>query len=179
MTIANLYFHCLLRDERYTSTCYDVVRKTANANMETALIAFYMGIVLLPGLLYSLTRRNARCDKSSHKHARFPGPRQYPLVGRVHDLPRTSLWLKLKEWADVYGPIYETSMMGQKFVVVSDEDVATELLVKHGNYFAGRAQIRALVDHKLGPTYVALQDRNGRVLLHQCVRLPVAYTDWV
>lgn len=73
----------------------------------------------------------------------------------------TSTWLKFKEWADQYGPIYETSMMGQKFIVISDEDMATDLMVKKGNSFSGRAQIRALIDHKKGPTYVALQDRNG------------------
>lgn len=95
------------------------------------------------------------------KSSRFPGPTQLPLIGRVHDLPITSAWLKLKEWGDIYGPIYQTSMMGQKFIVISDEDIAKDLLIKKGNSFSGRLQIRALIDHKLGPTYVALQDRNG------------------
>lgn len=104
--------------------------------------------------------------KSARSHSsRFPGPTQLPLIGRVHDLPLTSAWLKLKEWADIYGPIYQTSMMGQRFIVVSNEDMARDILIKKGNSFSGRLQIRALIDHKLGPTYVALQDRNGMLTL--------------
>jgi hypothetical protein len=94
---------------------------------------------------------------------RFPGPKQVPFIGRVHDLPRRSMWLKLKEWGDQYGPIYQTSMMGQKIIVVSDEDTANELLIKRGNSFSGRAQIRAIINHKEGPVYVALQDRHGKI----------------
>ncbi|KAI8174146.1 hypothetical protein KHU50_004507 [Colletotrichum sp. SAR 10_65] len=51
-------------------------------------------------------------------------------------------------------------MLGQKFVIISDEEMAQELLVKNGNNFAGRPQIRALIDHKLGPAYSALMDRH-------------------
>lgn len=72
------------------------------------------------------------------------------------------MWLKFKEWADKYGPIYETSMMGQRFIVIADEGIAQELLIKKGNHFAGRTQIRALLNHRAGPVYVALQDRNGK-----------------
>lgn len=52
-------------------------------------------------------------------------------------------------------------MMGQRFIVISNEEIAQEVLIKNGNHFGGRVQIRALIDHKIGPTYVALQDRNG------------------
>lgn len=93
--------------------------------------------------------------------AKFPGPQQFPVVGRVHDLDRFCMWKKFKEWADEYGPIYQTSMLGQKFVIVSDEKIAQELLIKRGHIYAGRPQIRALIDHKLGPTYSALMDRHG------------------
>ncbi|KAJ2900066.1 cytochrome P450 [Zalerion maritima] len=91
---------------------------------------------------------------------KFPGPKQYPIVGRVHDLPRFNMWRKLKEWADEFGPIYQTSMVGQKFIVISDENIARELLVRRGNKYAGRPQIRALINHKAGPVYSALMDRH-------------------
>ncbi|KAK1599281.1 cytochrome P450 [Colletotrichum navitas] len=127
----------------------------------------YLGILVVPGLLFSSfrrfslwTSRRGEDDKARQKRTRFPGPKQYPIVGRVHDLPRFGMWLKLKEWADEFGPIYQTSMLGQKFVVISDEKMAQEVLIKDGNNFAGRPQLRALIDHKLGPTYSALMDRN-------------------
>lgn len=131
-------------------------RLQAIAVMNTPLIIIYIGALAIPSLIYSLLRRfQPRLAR------KFPGPRQFPLIGRVHDLPKGSLWLKLTEWANAYGPIYETSMMGQRFIVISNEEMAEDVLIKKGNYFGGRAQIRALIDHKLGPTYVALQDRNG------------------
>ncbi|GJC90720.1 cytochrome P450 monooxygenase psoD [Colletotrichum liriopes] len=132
-----------------------------------ALLFFYLSILVVPGFLFSSFRRfsgwtsqTVDNNKTSKKRARFPGPKQYPIVGRVHDLPRIAMWLKLKEWADEFGPIYQTSMLGQKFVIISDEEMAQELLIKNGNNFAGRPQIRALIDHKLGPTYSALMDRH-------------------
>lgn len=134
-----------------------------------ALVIFYLGILVVPGFLFSSlhrftkwTRKTSVDSKPAKKIAKFPGPKQYPVVGRVHDLPRFAMWLKLKEWADEFGPIYQTSMLGQKFVIISDEEMAAELLIKNGNNFAGRPQIRALIDHKLGPAYSALMDRHGK-----------------
>ena len=130
--------------------------------------------LLVPGALLAGLRRLVSAffasTGSSSKHGagreerlvgRFPGPKQYPVVGRVHDLPRFFMWKKFKEWADEFGPIYQTSMLGQKFVVISDEKIARELLVRKGNKFSGRPQIRALINHKAGPVYSALMDRHG------------------
>lgn len=128
---------------------------------------------LLCGLLYWLkapcpghdtstdSRSSRPLAKEYYKEGRFPGPWQFPIIGRVHGIPRFSLWLKFTEWADKFGPIYQVSMAGQDFIVVSDEGMATDLLIKNGNSFGGRPQIRALIDHKLGPVYSALMDRHG------------------
>lgn len=131
-----------------------------------SLIIFYLGVLVVPGLLFQSVRQLIRWRSSAGaktaKPPTFPGPKQFPFVGRVHDLDRFGMWLKFKEWADIHGPIYQTSMLGQKFIVVSDEGIARELLVKNGNNFAGRPQIRALIDHKNGPVYSALMDRHGK-----------------
>ena len=129
-----------------------------------SLLVFYLSILLVPGLLFStLKRLTGSNNASTSKPRKFPGPKQYPVIGRVHDIPRFGLWLKFKEWADEFGPIYETSALGQKFVIISQEKLAQELLVKNGNNFAGRAQIRALINHKAGPAYAALMDRHGEL----------------
>lgn len=94
--------------------------------------------------------------------AKFPGPRQFPIVGRIHDLPRFSLWLKFTEWANIHGPIYETHALDQPFIIVTDEEIARELLVKRGHIYSGRPQIRSLIKHKEGPAYSALMDRHGK-----------------
>lgn len=72
------------------------------------------------------------------------------------------MWKKFKEWADMYGPIYTTSVPGTTFIIISDEQIAEELLVKRGHIYSGRPQIRALFDHKTGIEYLALMDRQGK-----------------
>jgi hypothetical protein len=122
-----------------------------------ALLLLYL---VIPSVLISAAQLTWR-HKKSGAVAKFPGPRLFPLIGRIHDLPRFGMWLKFKEWADIYGPIYQTKMLNQDFIILSDETIAEELLVKRGHIYSGRPQIRSLYRHKEGPAYVALMDRHG------------------
>ncbi|KAI2640356.1 cytochrome P450 [Hypomontagnella submonticulosa] len=122
------------------------------------LLIFYLAV---PSVLFSVLRQLLSWRKRDNASTKkIPGPQQFPIVGRVHDLDRFCMWKKFKEWADIYGPIYRTSMLGQQFIIVSDENIAQELLVKRGHIYSGRPQIRALFDHKTGPGYMALMDRH-------------------
>ena len=91
----------------------------------------------------SVSKRNARSNPTG-----FPGPRLVPWIGRIHDLPIQYMWLKFKEWSDVYGPIYRTKMLGVNFIIVSDEAIAEEILVKRAKVYSDRPQIRSLFDSK-------------------------------
>lgn len=125
-----------------------------------ALILLYLAI---PSLLFSAVQQIISWKKrSSGSKGKFPGPQQFPIVGRVHDLPRFSLWLKFTEWANIHGPIYQTRALNQPFIIVTDEEIARELLVKRGHIYSGRPQIRSLIKHKEGPAYSALMDRHGK-----------------
>jgi len=125
------------------------------------LILIYLAI---PSLLFSAIQKVLSWKNGSKPKAKFPGPRQFPLVGRIHDLPRFNLWLKFKEWADEFGPIYYTKAVENEFIIVTDEKIAEELLVKRGHIYSGRPQIRSLIKHKEGPAYSALMDRHGKQL---------------
>lgn len=127
--------------------------------MELTLILLYVAI---PSLLYSAIQQVLSLKKRLSGEKKFPGPQQFPIVGRIHDLPRFSLWLKFKEWADIHGPIYQTHALNTTFVIVSDQKIAEELLVKRGHIYSGRPQIRSLIKHKDGPAYSALMDRHGK-----------------
>ena len=103
-------------------------------------------------------------DKSTEP----PGPALVPWVGRIHDLPVQYMWLKFKEWADTYGPIYRTQMLGDSFIIISDEKIAEDLLVKRGKIYSDRPQIRSLFDPKSthgSMEYLPLMGRNGGDLL--------------
>lgn len=125
---------------------------------EIPVIVFYLAV---PSLVLSALSQVLSWRRRKITEPRFPGPQQFPIVGRVHDLDRFGMWLKFKEWADIHGPIYQTSMAGQTFIIISDEQIAEELLVKRGHIYSGRPQIRALFNHKQGVGYLALMDRTG------------------
>lgn len=117
-----------------------------------------VGFALL-SLFNALQNRQAWKNKATEP----PGPALVPWVGRVHDLPIEYMWLKFKEWADVYGPIYRTQMLGANFLIITDEKIAEDLLVKRGKIYSDRPQIHSLFDAKStdgSMEYLPLMGRN-------------------
>ena len=98
--------------------------------------------------VYSLLNPKSRQQKTAAGVAPLPGPALVPGIGRVHDLPINFMWIKFKEWADIYGPIYYTEMLGTKFIIVSDEKIAEELLVKRAKIYSDRPAVPSLFDSK-------------------------------
>lgn len=103
-----------------------------------------------------------------------PGPTLYPYVGRIHDLPIEHMWLKFKEWADRYGGatgFYRTEMLGAKFLVITQEKVAEDLLVRRAKTNSDRPVIRSLFDSKSDKgsmEYLPLMGRNRRPRTDSC-----------
>ncbi|KFY66563.1 hypothetical protein V496_01988 [Pseudogymnoascus sp. VKM F-4515 (FW-2607)] len=59
-----------------------------------------------------------------------PGPKGLPLVGNISDLPKPGEpewkhWLKHK---DLYGPISSITVLGQTMIIISDPEIALELM---------------------------------------------------
>ncbi|KAL7627219.1 hypothetical protein AAE478_003995, partial [Parahypoxylon ruwenzoriense] len=84
----------------------------------------------------------------------------YPLVGRVHDVPSESAWLKFYEWSKEYGPIYQTQMFGTVHVWISSERIAQDLLSRRATNYSDRPQIPNLPDNRTSGHYLALSGRN-------------------
>lgn len=125
-----------------------------------AAVVALLGFGLL-SLFNALQRRNAW---NKNRASEPPGPALVPWVGRVHDLPIEYMWLKFAEWAKTYGPLYRTQMLGDYFIVISDEKVAEDLLVKRGKIYGDRPQIRSLFDAKSthgSMEYLPLMGKNG------------------
>lgn len=108
-----------------------------------AVVVALLGFALL-SLYHAYERQKSWKDKSSEP----PGPALVPWIGRVHDLPIEYMWTKFNEWADTYGPIYRTQMLGANFIIISDEKVAEDILVKRAKIFSDRPSMRSLFDSK-------------------------------
>lgn len=129
--------------------------------------AYAVGVAVIGFLVYALV------DVVSKYNAKYncrglPGPALIPWVGRIHDLPIDFMWLKFKEWADMYGPIYRTKMLGANFVIISDESIAEEILVKRAKVYSDRPEIKSLFDAKStygSMEYLPLMGKNRELLL--------------
>ena len=124
---------------------------------------YVAGIAILGYALYAfsgaISKRNAKYNPRG-----MPGPTLIPWIGRIHDLPIDFMWLKFKEWSDTYGPIYRTKMLGANFVVISDEAIAEDILVKRAKVYSDRPQIRSLFDSKSSSgsmEYLPLMGKNS------------------
>jgi hypothetical protein len=126
-----------------------------------------LGVALLGCALFHLVKAFREINDPKGP----PGPLQLPYVGRIHDLPIEFMWIKLKEWADKYAVdgFYRTSMLGANFMVISDEKIAEELLVKRAKYNSDRPAITSLFDSKStygSMEYLPLMGKNGRITHH-------------
>lgn len=90
---------------------------------------------------------NVRKINKKTEH-RLPGPTLLPYFGRIHDMPIKHMWKKFKEFSDIHGPIYYTEMLGTGFVVVADESIAEDLLIKKAKYNSDRPAVPSLFDSK-------------------------------
>ncbi|RFU23995.1 hypothetical protein B7463_g12342, partial [Scytalidium lignicola] len=97
------------------------------------VILFALVVVCITGIYASLRPR--RIPKGAKE---LPGPKGYPIIGNLLQIPKTHSWLKFKEWADEYGPIYKIHVLGSTYVVISSEKIANDLLSMRGAIYSDR-----------------------------------------
>ncbi|KAF9731672.1 hypothetical protein PMIN06_007731 [Paraphaeosphaeria minitans] len=69
-----------------------------------------------------------------------PGPPTLPLIGNLHQIPKTGAHYKFTEWARTYGGIFSLKLGPATAVVITDRRLVKELLDKKGNTYSARPQ---------------------------------------
>lgn len=115
-------------------------------------------LILLAGLAFSLyftVSKLLRASKPSHRaawsddnKATLPGPLGLPFLGPVNELPRFGSWFGMKAWTDRYGPLIETTILGQKWILIGSHEVADRLLNGRGAIYSSRPAIPSVVDSR-------------------------------
>ncbi|KAJ8119478.1 hypothetical protein ONZ43_g3574 [Nemania bipapillata] len=123
--------------------------------MPVILLLAIVGLFLYVFQLRWKDRMRARIPPGAQP---LPGPKCYPIVGRVHDVPSEASWLKFYEWSKEYGPIYQTETFGTVHVWISSEQVAHDLLSRRAAIYSDRPQIPNLPDNRTKGDYLALTD---------------------
>ena len=66
------------------------------------------------------------------------GPTPLPFIGNKFDIPKKHPWIQFQEWSKKYGPIYTLWLGRRPTVIVSDPEIAVDLLEKRSNKFSSR-----------------------------------------
>ncbi|KAJ5640911.1 hypothetical protein N7528_000536 [Penicillium herquei] len=96
----------------------------------------YLAIFGLLIGLYFIKRR-----KSTSSLPLPPGPKPLPIIGNVHQAPKSHGWQTYREWSEEYGPIVHLNMLGQPVIILSSSKVAHEVLATHGPNFSDRPRL--------------------------------------
>ncbi|KAG1745676.1 cytochrome P450 [Suillus lakei] len=67
-----------------------------------------------------------------------PGPRGWPLVGNVLDIPRTKPWLTFAEWGKKYGDISHIEVLGRHIIVLNSVKTTMEMLDNKSALYSDR-----------------------------------------
>lgn len=69
-----------------------------------------------------------------------PGPPPIPFIGNKRDVPTRYPWIKFQEWSKKYGPIYTVWFGRRPTVIISDPNVAVDLLEKRSQKYSSRSR---------------------------------------
>jgi cytochrome P450 len=67
-----------------------------------------------------------------------PGPRPLPFIGNKLSIPKSSPWIKFEQWSKIYGPMFTIWIGRRPTLVISDPNVAVDLLEKRSNKYSSR-----------------------------------------
>jgi cytochrome P450 len=67
-----------------------------------------------------------------------PGPRPLPFIGNKFDIPKRHPWIQFQKWSKQYGPFYTLWMGRSPNIIISDPNVAVELLEKRSIKYSSR-----------------------------------------
>ncbi|KAJ7464315.1 cytochrome P450 [Mycena galericulata] len=76
----------------------------------------------------------------------LPGPPGWPIIGNLLDLDVEYLYVKCRDWAEVYGDVYSLNALGGTMVVVNSAAAATELLEQRGAKYSSRPDMPMITE---------------------------------
>ncbi|KAL2178434.1 cytochrome P450 [Thermothelomyces heterothallicus CBS 202.75] len=106
-------------------------------------------------------------------HPLPPGPRPAPLIGNLHQLPKSLQWFHLYHWSKKYGPIMHLSMGGQPLIILSTHQAAHDLLNKRSARYSDRPRMVMSGELVTRGMHMLLRQYDERYRLHQRMEAPL------
>lgn len=106
-------------------------------------------------------------------HPLPPGPNPVPLLGNLHQLPKSLQWFHLYHWSKKYGPVMHLSMGGQPLVILSTHQAAHDLLNKRSGRYSDRPRMVMAGELVTRGMHMLLRQYDERYRLHQRMEAPL------
>lgn len=136
-----------------------------NFNVTTTWLFAILGAAVLARLIISLVRRTPQPLP--------PGPKPAPLIGNIHQLPKSLQWFHLYHWSKKYGPVMHLSMGGQPLIVLSTHKAAHDLLSKRSARYSDRPRMVMAGELVTKGMHMLLRPYDERYRLHQRMEAPL------
>ncbi|KAG2032312.1 cytochrome P450 [Suillus americanus] len=94
-----------------------------------------------------------------------PGPRGWPLIGNILDVPRVKPWLTFTEWGKKYGDITHIEVLGRHIIVLNSVKSAMEMMDSKSTLYSDRPifpMLGELVGWKDSLVFLSYGDRLRR-----------------
>ncbi|ESK94246.1 cytochrome p450 [Moniliophthora roreri MCA 2997] len=107
--------------------------------MHTVTIFYLVSPALLAGFLIWYRRSTRRFSKYP------PGPKPWPLIGNLFDIPTIKPWKTFSEWGHLYGgDLFHFEVLGQHVIVINSRELAHELFEKRSRIYSDRPHFATL-----------------------------------
>jgi cytochrome P450 len=73
-----------------------------------------------------------------------PGPKGYPLIGNLFDMPLDKPWIVYDEWRKTYGDMIYLNVLGRHFLVLNSLEVISDLFEKRSSNYSDRIHLTML-----------------------------------
>ncbi|CEL10589.1 hypothetical protein ASPCAL13706 [Aspergillus calidoustus] len=105
-----------------------------------------------------------------------PGPKPLPLIGNIHQAPKSHGWRTYQQWSKEYGPIVHVNMLGQHVIILSSTEVAHEILAKTGAAFSDRPRLFLATELALKGLNILMMNYTPQFRQHQRLHASVLNT---
>ncbi|PAV15413.1 cytochrome P450 [Pyrrhoderma noxium] len=111
-------------------TIMDLFSHLKLVNLDVAILSV---ISIWVASIWSLTRKRA-----TSKNPKLPGPRGYPIIGNIFDMPTSKEWLKAAEWKETYGDLVFLRIFGKQLLFLNSYEAVTDIMEKRSKACSSR-----------------------------------------